>query len=86
MATKYMPVSRMCIGVDLDPIRNIPNCHMLQQDITTRSSLSFFHYITHIARGVPSGDQEAHWRPGGGRGASLSLVVLLFALMSSGVA
>eukprot|EP01128_Nolandella_sp_AFSM9_P012085 TRINITY_DN893_c4_g1_i1.p1 TRINITY_DN893_c4_g1~~TRINITY_DN893_c4_g1_i1.p1 ORF type:complete len:940 (+),score=334.89 TRINITY_DN893_c4_g1_i1:147-2966(+) len=35
VASKYMPVARILIGVDLDPIRKIPHCQMLQQDITT---------------------------------------------------
>jgi len=37
VAAKFMPVSRMLIGIDLDPIKHIPNVTTLRQDITTSS-------------------------------------------------
>eukprot|EP01133_Synstelium_polycarpum_P011486 gene11486-13394_t len=35
VASKYMPVQSVIVGVDLDPIRPIRNCVGLQEDITT---------------------------------------------------
>ncbi|CEP02374.1 hypothetical protein PBRA_008958 [Plasmodiophora brassicae] len=37
VAAKYMPVSSLIVGVDLDPIRAIPNVRAFQEDITTAS-------------------------------------------------
>lgn len=37
VAAKYMPVSSLIVGVDLDPIRSIPNVRAFQEDITTAS-------------------------------------------------
>ncbi|GAM28168.1 hypothetical protein SAMD00019534_113440 [Acytostelium subglobosum LB1] len=36
VASKYMPVQSLIVGVDLDPIRPIRNCVGLQEDITTQ--------------------------------------------------
>jgi len=35
VASKYMPLSSILVGIDLDPIKPIKNAHSIQGDITT---------------------------------------------------
>lgn len=40
VASKYMPQNSIIMGIDLDPIKPVPNCKTFQEDITTPKCLS----------------------------------------------
>jgi AdoMet-dependent rRNA methyltransferase SPB1 len=57
VASKTAPKQCLIIGVDLDPIKPIPNCISIQQDITTKKCLDEIrNYSKHLKADVVLND------------------------------